>query len=138
VEESTLSTPVLSNIGSLIVYEDGGDDRCLGYLVHFPEHGVFDPSFGRVDVMPENADVHNRLLDAALLRGLDENCEIGMGGSFYVGTQDGRLAIKTFLGTLASSECTQHGRVVTFTRGGKWYRGRTSQERDVFNFRRVA
>ena len=116
--------PLLANIGSLITYQDEGGDRCLGYLLRFKGHGVYDPHFGRVEITPENAAIHNWLLDAAMLEGLDQNCEIGMGGSFYLGKQDGRLVIKTFLGVLVSSDCTQHGRVVTFTRGGKLYRGR--------------
>ena len=130
--------PQFANIGSLITYSDDGGDRCLGYLLWFKEHGVYEASFGRVEITRENADIHNKLLDTAMLKGLGENCEIGMGGSFYVGTQDGRLAIRTFLGALVSSDCTQQGRVVTFTRGGKLYRGRTSQKRDLLNFRRTA
>jgi len=130
--------PTFDNVGSLVTYQDEGGDRCLGYLMAFDGYGVFDPTFGKVEITPEQADIHNKLLDHAVLAGLDENCHIGMCGSFYVGKQDGRLVIKTFLGTLVSSDCTQHGRVVTFTRGGKWYRGRTSQEQDLFNFRRVA
>jgi hypothetical protein len=130
--------PTFEHVGAVITYKDEGGDRCLGYLVCFEGLGVYAPSFGRVEVRRENADIHNRLLDAAMLEGLDQNCEIGMGGSFYVGTQDQRLVIKTFLGALVSSDCTQHGRVVTFSRGGKHYRGRTSRDRGLFNFRRVA
>jgi hypothetical protein len=125
------------NIGSLITYRDENGDRCLGYLM-FSGHSVFDPCLGRVNVPPKDAETHNKLLDSALLRGLDENCAIGMRGSFYLGEQDGRLAIKTFLGALVSNDCTQHGRVVTFNRCGRQYRGRTSPDHDLFNFRRVA
>jgi hypothetical protein len=134
----TETHPTFEHVGSLITYEDEGGDRCLGYLVCFEGHGVYDPSFGRVEVTRENADIHNRLLDAAMLEGLDQNCEIGMGGSFYVGKQEGRLVIKTFLGALVSSDCTQNGNSVTFVRAGNSYRGRMSHEHDLFNFRRVA
>ena len=134
----THTQPQFENVGSLIVYQDEGGDRCLGYLMEFPGHGVYEPHFGRIEVTPENADIHNRLLDAALLEGLDENCQIGMCGSFYIGRQDGRLVIKTWCGTLVSDNCTRNGNSVTFIRAGKSYRGRTSLEHDLFNFRRVA
>ena len=130
--------PQFENVGALITYRDEDGDRCLGYLVCFERHGVYEPSFGRVDVTRAQAEVHNKVLHEAMLRGLDETCEIGMGGSFYVSKQDGRLVIKTFLGALVSNECTQHGRVVTFTRAGKQYRGRRSRDHDLFHFRRVA
>ena len=133
-----LSTPVLSNIGSLIVYEDGGGDRCLGYLMEFKGHGVYDASFGRVDVTPESSAIHNKLLDQAMLKGLDENCEIGQHGTFYVGKIDGRLVVSTWLGTLVSDRCTQNGRSLAFVRGGKSFRGRLPEGADAFHFRRVA
>ena len=99
----TKTQPTFNGVGSLITYQDdGGANCCLGYLLCFKGHGVYDPHFGRVDVTPESAEIHNRLLDAALLGGLDRNCEIGMGGSFYVGHQDGWLVIKTWCGTLVS------------------------------------
>jgi hypothetical protein len=136
---NTKPHPTFDNIGSLITYrDDDGTDRCVGYLVFFKEHGVYDPSLGRVEITPEQAEIHDRLLDEAMLAGLDQNCEVGMGGSFYVGKQDGRLVIETFLGALVSNDCTQHGCVVTFTRAAKQYRGRRSRDHDLFNLRRVA
>lgn len=135
----TKTQPTFNGVGSLITYQDdGGANCCLGYLLCFKGHGVYDPHFGRVDVTPESAEIHNRLLDAALLGGLDRNCEIGMGGSFYVGHQDGWLVIKTWCGTLVSDNCTRNGNSVTFRRGGKMYRGRASKGTDLLNFRRVA
>ena len=129
--------PHLEHIGSLITYRDDDGDRCLGYLMCFEGHGVYDPTFGRVEITPEQAETHNELLDEAMLAGLDENCQVGMGGSFYVGEQDGRVAVKTFIGTVVSTDCVRHGRSLTFKRNGKVFRGRTSQKRDLFHFRRV-
>ena len=127
---------VLENVGSLITFNDG--DRCLGYLWHAEGHGTFDANLGRVDVSKDNADTHNRLLDDALLNGLDENCQVGQGGTFYVGQHEGRTAIKTFLGTLISADVSLKGQSLTFRRKGRTFRGRMSRQHDLFNFRRVA
>lgn len=129
---------VLENLGSLVTYKDGEQDRCLGYLMHFTGHGVYDAALGRVEVTPEQADIHNKLLDGAMLKGLDENCRVGQGGSFYVGSIEGRTAIKTFVGTVVSAQVTINGRSLTFRRNGNIFRGRMSNQHDLFNFRRVA
>ena len=129
---------VLDNLGSLVTHKDGVEDRCLGYLMQFPGHGVYDASLGRVKVTPEEADTHNRLLDDALLQGLDDNCQIGQHGTFYVGKHESRTAIKTFLGTLVSTDVSVNGHSLTFRRKGKTFRGRMSRQHDLFNFRRVA
>ena len=129
----------LENLGSLITYKDGDADRALGYLMPFEGHGVYDPTFGKVAVSPEQAEIHNRLLDEALLSGLDRNCEIGMGGTFYAVKEVGRPVVKTWIGTLVSDECAQHGRSLTFKRGGKTYRGITAKsDGHLFNFKRIA
>ena len=52
--------PTLENLGSLIIYKDEGKDRCLGYLMDFKDHGVYDATFGKVDVTPEQAKIHNK------------------------------------------------------------------------------
>jgi hypothetical protein len=58
--------PELQNKGSLITFADGDRECCLNYLFHTPQHGVFDPNFGNVDVTPEEAELHNAALDEAL------------------------------------------------------------------------
>jgi hypothetical protein len=131
-------TIALEHLGSLITFKDGEHDRCLGYLMHFKDHGVYDASLGKVEVTPEEADTHNRLLDEALLKGLDENCLVGQYGTFYVGKHESRTAIKTFIGTLVSADVSSNGRSLTFRRKGKTFRGRLSKQHDLFNFRRVA
>jgi hypothetical protein len=121
-----------------IRHKDGNEDRCLGYLMNFSGHGVYDASLGKVEVTPEQADTHNRLLDEALLKGLDENCQVGQGGSFYVGRHEGRTVVRTFLGTLVSADVSVNGRSLTFRRNAKTFRGRLSKQHDLFHFRRVA
>jgi hypothetical protein len=127
---------ILENLGSLITIE--GTDTCLGYLMDFKDHGVFDASHGKVAVTPDHAETHNRLLDAALLKGLDDSCQVGQHGSFYVAKDPGRTAVKTFIGTLVSSDVATTGQSLTFRRNGKMFRGRMSRQHDLFNFRRVA
>lgn len=101
---------VLGNLGSLITYKEvgkkhkypvteeeksGGVSRCLGFLMQF-DGKVYDATFGTVNVTPEQADTHNKLLDEAMIKGL-KTCKIGQGNYFYLSGD--RQTIKTFLGT---------------------------------------
>ena len=132
------TAPALDNLGSLIPYKnDKGEDQCLGYLMDFIGRGIYDASYGRVEVSKEHADTHNKLLDEAMLKGLDENCQIGQGGTFYY---QGKGKVTTFLGTVVSEQLTVSpgGRNIEFYRKGKLYRGRLRKEADCFNFRRVS
>lgn len=124
----------LQNLGSLITYKCDDKDCCLGELIHFPEHGTFDPNFGRVDVTKEEADIHNKLLDTAMLEGMDKKCQIGQGShAYYVGGK-----VTTFIGTVISEDVAVKGLIITFRRGGKVYRGHLSRRGDSFNYRRVS
>ena len=131
-------TPQLENLDSLITYKDGEADRCLGYLLSSEGHGVYDSTFGKVDVTPEQAAIHNSELDLASLKGLDENCAIGQGGTFYLTSKDGSAVVLTFIGTLVSSDCTREDDSITFRRGGKTFYSRAPEEGHAFNFRRIA
>src|SRR5215475_11387996 len=109
----------LENIGSLITYkDDGGNDVCLGYLFNFTGHGVFSPD-GKVEVSPEDADTHNKLLDEGMLLGLDNNCQIGQHGTFYYTNK----SVHTWCGAIVadSSHTSVNGVSITFRRGGKTY-----------------
>ncbi len=112
------------------------ENQCLGYLIHFKGHGVYDAEIGQVEVSPEEADEHNKLLDKMLLEGLDNNCEVGQCGSFYFNRE--LREVKTFLGELVSDIVRLAGSIVTFERGGKVFRGRLSEDSDLLNFRRVS
>ena len=126
----------IENNGGLLVW--AGTNNCLGYLMSFSGKGVFEPNVGKVEVSKEDADTHNAVLDEMMLKGMDENCEVGQGNSFYVTKRDGKTVISTFLGTVVSDNLSINGRSLTFVRKGKKYRGRMSQQHDLFNFRRVA
>ena len=80
--------PGILNRGSLLTYQDEGRERCLGYLFEFPGHGIFEPTFGKLEVTSEEAKTHNQLLSQGEIEGLDKHCGVGMGGMFY--TQENR------------------------------------------------
>lgn len=126
----------LENKGSLITI--AGSNTCLGYLMDFKGHGVYDADCGKVDVTPEQADTHNRLLSEAELKGMDENCKVGQHGTFYfnLNTQ----IVHTFIGTPVADRVRfiPGGKKVTFERKGKTFSGLLRKDGDVFNFKRVS
>jgi hypothetical protein len=118
--------PRLDNLGSLIAHNDRGKETCLGYLFHFPGRGVYDAKHGKVDVLPDQANTRDKLLDQALINGIDDHCEVGQGNKFYV--IDGQ--IKTWLRTLIAPALKRRGRRYVFVRGGKEFRATKSLEDD--------
>jgi hypothetical protein len=66
--------PKLEKQGSLITCKDNGQDVCLGAFWYAEGHGCYDPTYGRVEVTREDAEIHNRTLDKARLAGLDNQC----------------------------------------------------------------
>ena len=131
--------PEITRTGSLFMYKDDGEDRLLGHLIHFEGRGVYEPTFGKVEIDPRHVDPHNEALDGAFLEGMDNNCEVGQGGTFYWkedrATQ--KLVITTFSGTIVTRNVTKNGRSITFVRKGKTYRGREMKDAECFNFRRI-
>lgn len=125
----------LEHKGSLITC---GEDQCLGYLMVFPGHGVYDATHGIVDVTPEEAEIHNRLLDEAIIKGLDENCQVGQCGLFYLGKDADRFKVGTFCGKVISTDVQKSGAVVTFRRHGKTFRGRQREHEDCITFKRIS
>ena len=129
----TLVTPVrFDNLGSLITIY--GTDQLLGHLLDCKEHGVYEPTYGRVPIDPQYVDAHNAALDKAMVEGLD-GCQIKQGGSFYLNAMS--QAVKTFTGILVSDDVNISSNVVTFRRNGKTFRGRYKREGELFNFRRI-
>lgn len=135
----TKKPPRLENLGSLITYRDGGEDRCLGNLFHSPEHGTYDPTLGRVDVTKEQADAHNKLLDEALVAGLDAQCQVGQGGNFYKHEKGGLVEVRTWTGiAVTTAPVRPRGRVVEFTRGDRTFRGSLRRRDDCIFVERIA
>lgn len=149
--------PEILHKGSLMLFKElkGEKDVCVGYLADFKEKGIFEPTVGKVDVTPEEAQTHNKCLTAALLKGLDESCKVGQGGSFYIGKDEktGEYQVTAWTGEVVSIDVVvkpktgKSKRTVTFTRGQKTFRGFLDPDlnRDmdelgavVFNFERVA
>ena len=134
---TTKAAPEILHRGSLMTYQDNGQERCLGYLFDFPGRGVYEPTFGKLDVTSEEAKTHNQLLSRAEIEGLDQNCAVGLGGMFYTRKADGHTVVATWLGEEVSREVRVNGNVLTFTRKGMTFRGRLRQNEDCFCFRRI-
>ena len=135
--KSTTTTPEVLNRGSLMTYSDQGARRCLGYMFNFTGHGVFEPTFGKLDVTPKEATVHNQLLSHAEIEGLDKNCTVGLGGMFYTRKENDRTIIATWLGEVVSREVQVRGGSITFNRKGMTFKGRLRQNEDCFRFKRI-
>jgi len=130
-------TPKIINDNGLLTFKnESGETQTLGYLFDFTGHGIYDPTLGKVDVQKSEVETHNKTLDEMLLNGLDQNCEIGQGYTFYWSEKP--LLVKTFIGTLVSDRVEKNGRSITFYREGKTYRGREQKDVECFNFRRVS
>ena len=111
-----------------LLFQEG---RPLGHIWVSKEYGTFAPD-GSV-ISREAAEVHNRLLDEMLVKGLEETCEVGQGGFlYYVG---GRVT--TWTGSLISNNVRVRGQIITFSLANKVFRGRLRKDADAFNFRRV-
>jgi len=127
--------PTLVNQGSLITTQD---NQCLGYLFAVEGQGVFDAEHGRVNVSFEHAHIHNKHLDSAMLRGLDERCEIGQGSNFYVKKKkDGTSHVVTWLGTVVSDSVHYASGSYTFERAGKKFAGRQRKVGISVFFKRI-
>jgi len=129
--------PQILNRGSLLTYQDDGQERCFGYLFEFAGHGIFDPTFGKLEVTSEEAKTHNRLLSQGEIEGLDNHCVTGMGGMFYTRKMDCQTLVITWLGEEVSRDVHVTGRTLTFRRKGMTFRGRLHPNRNVFSFRRI-
>ena len=126
----------LTNNGGVLCFKDRGVDYHLGYL--FSVDGkTFCPNTGSwAGISPEEQDAHNQALSNAELEGLDNRCEIGQGGAFYLTPNPSRVT--TFVGTVVSSDVFINGQSITFSRKGKTFRGRLQKDADCFNFTRIS
>ena len=129
--------PEVLNRGSLLTCQEHGRERCLGYLFEFPGRGIYEPTFGKLDVTPEEAKTHNWLLSQGEIDGLDNHCAVGVGGMFYTRQAGSQTVIVTWLGQEVSREVRVKGCVLTFRRKGMTFRGRLRREQDAFGFRRI-
>lgn len=132
----------IRNDGGLLVAEGAGDARPLGYLMVFPGRGAYDAELGKVDVAEGDVDLHNRTLDAALVEGLDENCGVGQGNTFYVRKHGAVPAVATWLGTvLGPARQVRRTRLRTryeFARNGRRFVGEVLHGEECGFFERVA
>ncbi len=135
--KSSRKTPEIRHRGSLMTYQDKGADRCFGYMFHFPGHGVFEPTFGKLEVTPQEVKTHNDLLSQAEIEGLDNNCAVGLGGMFYTRKENGHTNVATWMGEVVSREVCINGMTITFERKEMTFRGRLRKDEDCFSFKRI-
>ena len=134
---STSKSPELRHRGSLMTYEAGGCECCLGYLMEFPGRGVYEPTFGKLEVTAEEARAHNQCLSEGEIAGLDQNCTVGMRGRFYVRRDNEHTVVTTWIGQEVSREVQLRGQTLTFTRLGRHFRGRLRRDNDSLKFQRI-
>lgn len=128
----------LHNLGSLIIYLDGetGQEHCLGYLMPFTGHGVYDAEHGKVEVPPEQAEIHNKLLSAAQIQGLDR-CDVGQCGDFYFNADTKRVT--TFVGELVTDAASfTKNSVYEFDRKSRRFRFKRRKADDCVTVKRIA
>lgn len=102
---------------------------CAGYLFMF-EGKAFDPE-GLIQgvTTKEEVDAHNKILSQMEIDGLDKNCRVGQGGTFYVKGSDDRKApthVTTWIGDPIAPLKAERYRLtwkLTFTRKGKTMEG---------------
>lgn len=126
----------LENLGSLITFRQDGKDCCLGDLICH-EDSVFDPTYDKVDVTPEQAEIHNKCYSKALIDGLDK-CEIGQCGGFYYSYTDGKYRVSAWHGTLVAEARLSDTNELCFTRKGRGFAGRMRRGSQHVTFKRVS
>lgn len=126
----------LTNKEGLLCFKENGAEYALGYLFNF-DGRTFCPSTGPwAGISPEDMDTHNKVLSEAELKGLDEKCQIGQCGTFYYNEKE--KAVKTWVGTVVSTDISINKISITFSRKGKTFRGRLQKDADCFNFTRIS
>jgi len=132
----TLTENDLEHVGESIITIKG-TDHCLGSLMHFNGKGSFCAAYGRVPVSKEDADIHNKALNQALMEGLDKNCEVGMCGVFYF--TDGKVT--TFCGTQVNDghivSSGNKRKTIYFNRKGMKFKGVLRKDGDDFTAKRI-
>jgi hypothetical protein len=124
----------IQNRGSLMTTFTNGLATCIGHML-FHEGRAFEPN-GKLDltgITEAECATHNKLLDEALVKGLDENCKIKQGGIFYYV----KGQVTTFTGVLVSDNVSVQGASITFNRNGRTFRGRLTPDADCFSFKRI-
>jgi hypothetical protein len=114
---------------------------CLGALWYAEGHGCYDPTHGRVDVTKEEAEIHNRELDTAMLAGLDNQCQVGQGAMFYAHPKAGEtsnIKLTTFTGNHVAFAKRRGKRELEFTRAGHLFVGRIRRDADCVWFKRIS
>lgn len=116
--------------GLVVTGDDPNRLACAGYLF-MHEGKAFDPG-GYVEgvTTQEVVDAHNKILSQMEIEGLDNNCQVGQGSTFYIrGPKQGAPnEVVTWIGDLIASvshaQPYHGGWKITFTRRGKTLEGK--------------
>jgi len=127
---------VLTNSDGLLTYNKDGKTHCLGYIFAHQDVAFCPGTGGWKGITTEELEAHNKALSQAEIKGLDENCQIGQGGTFFY--KESPRSVVTWLGTVVSECISVKGISITFKRNGKTFRGRLQKDADCFNFKRVS
>ena len=136
MKRSPLTRDDLENLGSMVTVKES--NTCLGYLMDFREHGIFDASYGKVPLTKEEKDTHNQLLDKAILEGMDT----AKAGQFmpippYFNVKERKLT--TFIGTVLQGNVTVTSGQVTLEKrissGLQIWKGKLHKNDDCVNLK---
>src|SRR3990167_3665713 len=72
-KRTALTRDDLENFGGIIFIKGPKPRRCLGDLLHSPQHGTYCPDHGRVDVTPDEASMHNLEIGRARVAHMNAN-----------------------------------------------------------------
>lgn len=130
-----IATSIINDNG-LFVDPSTTPPTLYGYLFDCGDKGIFAPT-GKVDVTPEQAKEHNKLLSQAEIQGLDDNCQVGQGGTFYHTSGNG---IRTWNEDVVAGpqDVIIKNKTITFVRKGKTFKGRIVSDGDYFHFKRIS
>lgn len=124
----------VNNHGMLMASEN----TPCGYLFDAGGKGIYCSNNGAVYCTPAEAAEHNRLLSKAFLDGLDKNCAVGQGATFYYAPATGHVTTWNGDTVANGTPGCRYRENVTFSRGGKKFRGRVQKDADCVFFKRVA
>lgn len=123
----------LENLGTGII-QVRSSERCLWHLMILSQ-GVYEPDFGRVPVLPDEAIIHNKALCEAEIHSLDTRCAVGMQGMLYFDRKNNTVV--TFESDVVSDDVVVTGNIVRFRRKGMEFRGKLEHDACLFKFKRL-
>jgi len=94
---------------------------------------IFDADLGLVDVTEEQAEKHNQVFDAMIVKGLD-TCQVKQGHTFYYKPETKQVT--TWLGTVIGDAKRNANKVIVVYKG-KIFEGNLRKNEDSIFLQRV-